>query len=270
MFEASKMGSYWIIKNQNTGFKGWSEQGREGQKNKICQRKFWLRTISIKKTKTFQFPVELLDIFIESLWPFPELLYVIDYHCYYWNDLSNMTVIILQLIQKSPELTFTSNLLWQLRVNWYISSISIYTYRGQTQTPGPSSFVHHTASRYTVIHSPLRYLHRSTTEKTPSLCHFHVRALIGHGLWSHRGWFKTTFSRPSPFIAFILMHKIPKHTVRATYLLNFKDFFFINPLPSKPWHTPNGIWYLPFLSYIFFKLSNIAKMTAYCKNKTGN
>lgn len=135
MFEASKMGSYWIIKNQNTGSKGWSEQGREGQKNKICQRKFWLRTISIKKTKTFQFPEELLDIFIESLWPVPELLYVIDYHCYYWNDLSNMTVIILQLIQKSPELTFTSNLLWQLRVNWYIKYHQyIYIQRSDSDT----------------------------------------------------------------------------------------------------------------------------------------
>lgn len=226
--------------------------GQRGAEKQNLSEEILTQDNFYKKTKTFQFPEELLDIFFESLWPVPELLYVIDYHCYYWNDLSNMTVIILQLIQKSPELTFTSNLLWQLRVNWYISSISIYTYRGQTQTPGPSSFVHHTASRYTVIHSPLRYLHRSTTEKTQSLCHFHVRALIGHGLWSHRGWFKTTFSRPSPFIAFILMHKIPKHTVRTTYLLNFKDFFFINPLPSKPWHTPNGIWYLPFLSYIFF------------------
>lgn len=88
-----------------------------------------------KKQKTFQFPKEILDIFIESLWPFPELLYVIDYHCYYWNDLSNMTVIILQLIQKSPELTFTSNLLWQLRVNWYIKYHQyIYIQRSDSDT----------------------------------------------------------------------------------------------------------------------------------------
>lgn len=109
--------------------------GQRGAEKQNLSEEILTQDNFYKKTKTFQFPVELLDIFIESLWPFPELLYVIDYHCYYWNDLSNMTVIILQLIQKSPELTFTSNLLWQLRVNWYIKYHQyIYIQRSDSDT----------------------------------------------------------------------------------------------------------------------------------------
>lgn len=109
--------------------------GQRGAEKQNLSEEILTQDNFYKKTKTFQFPEELLDIFIESLWPFPELLYVIDYHCYYWNDLSNMTVIILQLIQKSPELTFTSNLLWQLRVNWYIKYHQyIYIQRSDSDT----------------------------------------------------------------------------------------------------------------------------------------
>lgn len=109
--------------------------GQRGAEKQNLSEEILTQDNFYKKTKTFQFPEELLDIFIESLWPVPELLYVIDYHCYYWNDLSNMTVIILQLIQKSPELTFTSNLLWQLRVNWYIKYHQyIYIQRSDSDT----------------------------------------------------------------------------------------------------------------------------------------
>lgn len=101
-----------------------------GQKNKICQRKFWLGTISIQQNN-FSIPWRIIR---QNHWV---LLTITRTPRHYWLSLLLLEwpvqygqPFILQLIHQSPELTFTTNLLQQLRVNWYkVPAVYIHTDR---------------------------------------------------------------------------------------------------------------------------------------------
>lgn len=157
---------------------------------------------------------------------------------------------ILQLIQKSPKLTFTTNLLRQLRVDWYkVPAVYIHTdrvVRLRHQVLHPSSTTQPVGTQWFTVHSDI---YTDLRQRKHRVCVTSTSGLSLVTVPDHTG----ADSKPSPFIALIPLNaQNPKNTVRTTYLFNFKAFFFyIHPLPSKPWHTPNGIWYLPFLSYIF-------------------